>query len=281
MCRALWAAAVMIAGLSAIACGQAIGKAPILSEFLCNPSGDLQTEWIELYNPSDQTVLLTGYKIGDALGLCTISDTGLPLPPGEYIILAQDQDRFRAHYSDCDGLIASPQGWQILNNEGGETVRLADPAGRIMDSIYYECGFPYNRSWERYISPAGETFWGESFSPTGSSPGAANTYFFPRNRAIDLTISPDPFSPDGDGFEDVTVLRIDPPEADKFELAVYDISGRRVKTFAEADLSIPCQFTWDGRGDDGRVLPVGIYIVYARVEGGLTMEVKKTVVIAR
>jgi len=55
-----------------------------------------------------------------------------------------------------------------------------------------------------------------------------------------------------------------------------------VKTFYDAGLSIPGDIVWDGRGDDGRTLPVGIYIIYARVEGGReSADIKKTVVIAR
>jgi hypothetical protein len=252
---------------------------PILSEFMPNPMGELETEWIELYNPTVHAVNLTLYKIGDALGLRSISDTGMYLQPGEYIVLAEDPDRFLSYYGDFTGIVTSPNGWQILNNYDGEVVRLADQSGRTVDSIFYENGFPDNRSWERYINPEGESYWGGSFAASGSTPGEPNLYAYPRTSSISLTVDPDPFSPDGDGFEDVTAIKYDVPEAEGLELVIYDIAGRKVRTIFDTGASIPGEFIWDGRGDDGRTLPVGIYIIYARVEGGKTMESKKTVVI--
>lgn len=263
------------------AAGQSGSDSPIISEFLCNPMGELETEWIELYNPNTFPVNLAAYKIGDALGLRNISDTGMYLPPGEYIILAEDMDRFHEYYKDFTGIITSPIGWQTLNNLGGDIVRLADGDGLTVDSVCYGDGFPYNRSIERCFGAQGESYWGESFSSTGSTPGEPNTYYYPRTSSIVMTIAPDPFSPDGDGFEDETVISCDMPEADEFELVIYDIAGRKVKTFFDSGASIPGEIIWDGRGDNGRMLPVGIYIIYARVEGGGAMETKKTVVIAR
>jgi hypothetical protein len=266
--------------LASLSSGQIAFNGPILSEFLPNQTGDLETEWIELYNPTDFDVDLQEYKIGDELGWRDISDTALILLSGGYIILSQDMGRFLEYYSDFNGIITSPNGWQILNNDG-DVVRLGDASGYTIDSVVYDKGFPDNRSRERYIDAENNSFWGGSFDPAGSTPGVPNSYFYPRLNSIDIEISPDPFSPDGDGFEDFTTIKHNPPEAETFELAIYDISGRKVKTLIENDVSIPGEITWDGRGDDGRKLPVGIYIVYARVEGEMSMETKRTVVIAR
>jgi hypothetical protein len=264
-----------------VAAGDQYFDRPIISEFLPNPAGLLETEWIELFNPSTFAVNLHEYKIGDALGLRNISDTDLYLPPGEYIVLADDVGQFLEYYNAFSGLITSPVGWQILNNSGGETVRLTNLNDDIIDSVYYDGGFADNRSWERFIGTEGRSFWGGSFSPNDSSPGKPNSFFYPRAESIDLSISPNPFSPDADGFEDVTIISFNPPQAKEFDLVIYDISGRTVKTFFESGHSVPGEIAWDGRGDEGRTLPIGIYIVYARIEGERSMETKKTIVIAR
>lgn len=275
--KSILAAVLIYVGSAAFA--QSSTKAPILSEFMPNPMGQLETEWIELYNPGQYVVGLNQYKIGDALGLRKISDTGMYLQPGEYIILAQNPDRFLSYYQNFTGIVTSPVGWQILNNDGGEVVRLADQSESTVDSVFYEAGFPDNRSWERYISPEGESYWGGSFAGSGSTPGDPNLFVYPRSESINLSVDPDPFSPDGDGFEDVTTIKYDVPDAEGLELVIYDIAGRKVKTIFECGASIPGEIIWDGRGDDGRTLPAGIYVIYARVEGGRSMESKKTVVI--
>jgi hypothetical protein len=275
-----WSVITALSSLSLFGISQAAFEGPIISEFLANYSGALETEWVELYNPLDFDVDLQEYRLGDQLGWRTISDTVLILPPRSFIVLAQDRSRFMEYYSDFLGLITEPEGWQILNNDG-DAVRLGDAFGVTVDSFTYENAFSDNRSWERYVNPEGESSWGGSFDSSGSTPGRPNSYFYPRSSSIALDVDPDPFSPDGDGFEDVTVISFNPPDGEVFELAVYDISGRKVKTFFDGEAALPGEITWDGRGDDGRRLPIGIYILYARVEGGIRQETKRTVVIAR
>ncbi len=272
--------AILLILMSSVAPAQAEFTGPIINEFVPNPVPDLETEWIELYNPTDQAVNLHLYQIGDAQTLRVISTGNLMLPAGGYIVLAQDVTRFLRYYTNFDGTVVSPVGWPILNNDG-DTIRLEYPTGIIGDTVIYDHGFADNRSWERYVDSEGRSYWGESFSPTGSTPGKPNTYFYPRIKTIDLEVTPDPFSPDGDGFEDETTIRFNPPEADRFELAIYDLSGRKVKTFFESSLALPGEIVWDGRGDDGRMLGVGIYVLYAQVEGGVSAKTKRTVVIAR
>ncbi|MCP4566345.1 MAG: hypothetical protein GY841_02060 [FCB group bacterium] len=272
---------LLLTTATSLCSAQIVSDPPIISEFLPDPSGKLETEWIELYNPHSDTVHLHAFQIGDSWRFYGISDTILFLPPYEYIILTWEVDRFFEYYNDFDGRITSPsEGWPTLNNDG-DVVRLADWGDRIVDSAVYETVFGDNRSWEVFINANDESIWGGSFSTDGSSPGELNSFFSPRISSIDLDITPDPFSPNGDGFEDFATISFNPPEAESLELVVYDISGRKLKTFREGATAIPGEIVWDGRDDSGRYLPVGIYIVYASVEGGVSMSVKKTVVIAR
>ncbi len=279
MMQRVWTA-ILLALVSSVALAQAEFTGPIINEFVPNPVPGLETEWIELYNPTDQAVNLRFFRIGDATTMRVISNGDLKLEAGGYVVLAQDVTRFRQYYTDFEGIVVSPVGWPILNNDG-DTIRLEYPSSSLVDTVVYDHGFPDNSSWERYIDSQGRSYWWESFSPTGSTPGKPNTYFYPRIPTIDLDVTPDPFSPNGDGFEDETTIKFNPPEADKFDLALYDLSGRKVKTFFESGLSLPGEIVWDGRGDDGRVLGVGIYVLYAQVEGGMSAKTKRTVVIAR
>jgi flagellar hook assembly protein FlgD len=54
------------------------------------------------------------------------------------------------------------------------------------------------------------------------------------------------------------------------KVAVYDLSGRRVRVLEDADLSAGRhQAPWDSRDEAGRPLPSGVYL-YRIEEGGRT-----------
>ncbi len=58
------------------------------------------------------------------------------------------------------------------------------------------------------------------------------------------------------------------PRQSRAAVAVYDITGRRLATLADGLLPAGEQtIRWNFRADDGRALPVGVYLVRASVEG--------------
>ncbi|MEE9443400.1 MAG: hypothetical protein V3V99_12115 [candidate division Zixibacteria bacterium] len=251
-----------------------------INEFLPNPSGDLESEWIELYYAADSAIDLSNYYIGDALGWEKISDTSMIIPGPAFIIMTQDKASFLDYYFGFEGVVIEPPGWKALNNSGGDKIRLGFIDTLAFDSFYYEKVFTDNRSWERYLDVHGVSFWGQSYDPTGSSPGRANNFNPFRPDGIQLRVSPDPFSPNGDGFEDIAVISYDMPPGNSFDLFIYDISGRKLKTIFESSQIIPGEIEWDGTDDYNQTLAVGIYILYARVNGDEDFDFKRTVVIA-
>lgn len=252
----------------------------IINEFLPDNEDSLESEWIELFNHSSGAIDMQGWQIGDELSLTNISDSSVIIEPFAYIILARDRDAFLNYYQSCSGAVIEPDGWPILNNSG-DIVRLVNDEGAFIDSVSYEDGFGNNHSWERFLSNNGRSFWGPSYDSSGSSPGRPNSYFPKFDRVIDINAHPDPFSPDGDGFEDITVISYAPPPDGEFTLYIYDIAGNRIKTVLELAESIPGKIVWDGRDDSGRRQDIGIYILFARYVGESIVETKKTIVIAR
>jgi hypothetical protein len=63
------------------------------------------------------------------------------------------------------------------------------------------------------------------------------------------------------------------------ELKIYDISGRLVKSFSVPNsyFLVPSEVTWDGRDDQNRPFPTGIYFVHL-THDGLT-DVQKIILI--
>lgn len=84
-----------------------------------------------------------------------------------------------------------------------------------------------------------------------------------------LTLSPAAFSPNGDGINDATQVEFiiqhlvtpSPVAVD-----VYDLSGRRVRRLADITRSSgEYSMTWDGRDDEGTLVPPGLYIIAVEI----------------
>jgi len=118
-------------------------------------------------------------------------------------------------------------------------------------------------------------------------PGAINSiYMDNKNTTADLSISPNPFSPDNDGYEDVTIINYKfnfPLSSIVFK--IFDSKGRLVKTmFSDRHSEAEGSIMYDGNGDDNIPLRMGIYILLAEGKDSITGKsriLKTAIVIAR
>ena len=67
-------------------------------------------------------------------------------------------------------------------------------------------------------------------------------------------------------FTDEVVLELSTPNLQATVLAVFDVTGQRVATLRSASNG-PAQVSWNGRDAVGRVVPPGVYLVQAELEG--------------
>jgi len=83
---------------------------------------------------------------------------------------------------------------------------------------------------------------------------------------------PNPFNP-------TTTITYSPENDARVELAVYDVSGRLVRTLADhrCDAGSLHQVVWDGTGDGGERLPSGVYLL--RLLNGTSAETRKLVLL--
>ncbi|MGC8817859.1 MAG: PEGA domain-containing protein [Athalassotoga sp.] len=98
---------------------------------------------------------------------------------------------------------------------------------------------------------------------------------------ISLKAQPNPFSPNGDWFEDTTNFYVNLSRNGYVQISVY--SGNVLVWYKNYDAPYGVSsVTWDGKSLDGQTLPDGVYKVVATVESyGQTMTAQTNVVIEK
>jgi hypothetical protein len=280
-------------------------RALIINEIMYAPLTG-QAEWIELYNPDSFPVHMSDWTLSDmkdATGkanVFSIAGSRTEIQAGGYAVLSSDSTIFSQFPSlqnlqEGSTVIILNRAGLSLNNEGDDVI-ISDLAGTVIDSVHY---FPtwHNPditdvtgiSLERInpnLSSNDRRNWSSCVEKIGGTPGRQNSIFTttiaPRTT---LSVSPNPFSPDGDGFEDFTVIsyRLSSQIA-RVNIRIFDSLGRLVRTAANYDPSASTgQIIWDGLDDNKRRLRMGIYVVLLEAidsSGGTIESAKAAAVVA-
>lgn len=248
----------------------------LLTEFLADPISPTP-EWIEIKNISDTTIDIGLWMVGDAIDFRQIDLFGYLMSPGDYVVLTKSESAFLESYPQAMVSVIEIGGWRTLNNTG-DIVRLIDHLGNLADSFSYSTVYGSNITWSRSEESEDSDLWGRSESP-GGTPGAVNvTLLSPSASGLEVTITPDPFSPDGDMFEDTAYIEFLSAPGDNFEITIFDAQGSEIRTLFDG-APFDGKVSWDGKDNSGRRAPIGIYIGLLKIEG--VVSAKKTVVVAR
>ncbi len=268
----------------------------IVNEIMAAPTST-GSEYIELYNPTSQTINIVGWLFTETGGSQGITDTCSALiKPGMYAVIAADTNIYtdfpylRTPDSTQKVFISGSLG---LNNDG-DLVKIADVFRTMIDSVYYSDNW-YNpnlpgsgRSLEK-INPLLNGNDGKNWSsctyPNGGSPGLKNSVFTNNQTTQgEVTISPNPFSPDNDGYEDFTIISYKLKNAvSQVRMKIFDVKGRLIKTILNNQASGQSgQVVYNGLDDDNRKLRLGIYIVFLEAlndQNGVVETIKTTMVV--
>jgi hypothetical protein len=264
----------------------------VINEVLANEPGSYtKLEWVELYNADsiehnlggwafvckEETTLIPAGTIISGRGFLVLARKLLTAPP--------DSVSFEGWWGNRSGIWGDSQEENFpaieaemsLTNTGG-TVSLVDPHKNVQTFTWdKDCGDGV--SWER-VSPEGD-IWFCCIASEKSTPGSKNSVSTSYSDKLELTIEPNPFSPDGDGFEDEVTFRYSLPMISKLTLRIYDVKGRLIKTLMEEKPQVSGEIIWNGKDDKNRTVRVGIYIVWAEANGNLHATKKITLVVAK
>ncbi|PJC61159.1 MAG: hypothetical protein CO025_00505, partial [Ignavibacteria bacterium CG_4_9_14_0_2_um_filter_37_13] len=101
--------------------------------------------------------------------------------------------------------------------------------------------------------------------------------------AANISVSPNPFSPDNDGFEDFTIINYNLSQTiSQTRIKIFDSKGRLVRTLLNNQASGQSgSVVFNGLDDNGNPLRIGIYIVYleAMNDASAVVDKLKTVVV--
>ncbi len=243
----------------------------LLSEFMASPlivktTGGSIAEYIEIYNPNDETLL-------EAWSICD-ENTGAPVKiftekavgQGGFFVIANDSTIFQYDQVLPENTIVLPHFPSLGNTEDG--IYLIGPAGTIVDSLKYDSGWSItqNKSMERvyYTNPNLMNNWRLSTAAAGGTPGYKNSVAITDESVKPgIKVTPNPFSPNGDGIdEQVAIQFLLPFPSANVNMQIYDMMGRLI---FEPAKNLPSSSEgavyWDGSSIHGNRARIGMYVV--------------------
>ena len=251
----------------------------IINEVLFNPFND-GTDFVEIYNRSQKNISIEGWKLGnESNGIPDnfedLIETPIILFPGEYMVFTESVIGVTGFYENA----AEQRIFEVDdlptygNNEG--VVVLVDSLFTQSDRFAYDDDLHYvliddtdGVSLERidFFRPSDdETNWHSASSLEGfATPGYENSQYFAEDPNGVLSTSPEVFSPDNDGFEDVLLISFDMEQPGfTASIRVFDDGGRPIKELMNNELiGTTGSISWNGETDDNRKAPIGMYIIW-------------------
>ena len=250
-----------------------------------------EEQWLEVYNSGEKSINLLNWAFADLKDTVVI-DSSIFVHPHQFKVFASDSGLCTLYHIP-DSLICVLDDLPYFN-KSSDIVYLLNPAGGWVEQVPYEQSWMEGEEWKKpsleRIHPKLDSRlsrnWGPCAAEKKATPGVKNSiYATIKPDDLKVYISPNPFSPDGDGYEDHAIISIHSPASTaRARLEIYDILGRKVRTLLNNEF-IGSRFdvVWDGRFANGRKVRMGIYIVYIQIlndRDGLLREYKETVVVA-
>jgi len=257
----------------------------VINEFLPDPKDD-GVRFIEIYNRSEKIIdlsslLLASYDFftSNIETPYAISEDGFLFFPGEYIVLSESPEIVQQQYftSNPDAFIKMKKMPSFTNSEG--VVAITNKGFQIIDLFPYseDMQFPLLNSTEgvslerlNFDRPTNDrSNWHSAAEDVGFGTPAYENSQFRSFEQIDeqITVSPEIFSPDNDGYNDVLNINYEfNAPGYVANILIYDARGRLIINLVKNELlgTKGC-FSWDGIDRDNAKAVIGIYIIYIEI----------------
>lgn len=271
----------------------------VINEILTDPKTD-GVDFVEIYNRSTKVIDLKTMTISQydtvnnvLTSVSSISAESYLIFPQEYLVLSEDGTIVKSQYNT-----SNPKGFLDCNlptmSISGGTVCLATNSDIIDLFKYYDyMQFPLLNtskgvSLERIDfnrTTQDRTNWHSAAQDIGfASPAYKNSQYSNAGETDNaIEISPEVFSPDEDGNNDIVNINyhFDTPGF-VANVTIYDSKGRIIRYLVRNELlGIKGTYSWDGINGDREKSRIGIYIVFVEVFdlSGNVKQYKKTCVL--
>ena len=243
----------------------------VINEINYHSADDLDTgDWVELYNPNDAPVDLSGwsFKDGDDDHSFVLPD-GTLIEPRGFLVLCRDGAALESLLGvSCIG------DFDFGLRNSGELVRLFDSDGLLVDSLTYGDDSP----WPVEADGDGPTLellhysldntdpmhWRASI-PLGGTPGRANSVLTPPTSVASESGGGEPqsfnlFQNHPNPFNGETHIAFHLPRTEHLSLEVFSLTGQSVATLMEGVYPTGrYQVPWDGRDGRGHSAGSGVF----------------------
>ncbi len=273
----------------------------VINEILFNPR-PTGIDFIEIYNKSGYPVDLSKISLarrdeqGELASIIILSGSNLIYESGHFLAISADSTAIKNEYP----AIAFDKFIQIssmpsYNDDEGTVVLLFED--EVIDEISYNQDMhfalitdPEGVSLERVDPEKASnliTNWHSAAESKGfATPANQNSQFrkLSDNMEDEVLIEPETFSPNSDGYDDVSFIRYRFNEPGFVaNISIYDGKGRLIKRIASNELlAVEGEFSWDGLQENQSKANIGIYIIYFEVFNlqGVVKKYKKVCVVA-
>ena len=252
----------------------------VLNEVLFNPYTGA-SDFVEIYNNSNKFIDLQNWSLAnldnDSIdNYKTITTNPQLLLPGEFVVLTTNPQGVIDNYYDAvPTAILKMTSLPTYSNDAGN-VYLINNLNVVVDSFYYDEDMHYpllvsakGVSLERIDynrSSNDATNWHSAAESVNfATPGYENSqHLIAGDAGGEITISPETFSPDNDGFDDVVNINYRFPQGGLVaKIVIYDSKGRLIKKLVSNELlGVSGTFSWNGVNENNEKAKIGIYIIY-------------------